>query len=69
MTRKGGNVKARIEFTLNIPKSSLAALKELSAAEDPGGIRDFLRMDVTQYIVDYLTSNGIEVTVEREKIA
>lgn len=61
-------MKIRVEFTLNVSRSSLPALRELSVSQDQEGIRDFIRADVTQYIIDYLFDNGIEATVEREKI-
>lgn len=60
-------MKIRVEFTVNIPRSSLPALKELAAAEDPTGIRDFIRMDAALDLVDYLSANGVAVTIEREK--
>ena len=62
-------MKIRVEFTLNIPAADLPLLRELSVSEDQKDIRDFIRMDVTQYIIDYLTSNGVNgVTVQREKV-
>lgn len=62
-------MKIRVEFTLDIPAADLPFLKELSASEDQKDIRDFIHMDVAQYIIDYLTSNGVNgVTVEREKV-
>lgn len=62
-------MKIRVEFTLDIPAKDLPFLKELAVSQDQEGIRNFIRVDVTQYIIDYLADNGVTgATVKRERI-
>lgn len=52
-------MKIRVEFTIDVPRAQLEALRELAVAEDNSQAADFVRMDARDYILDYLSSNGV----------
>jgi len=57
-------VKIRVEFTVNVPRASLEALRELAVADDNTGAAEFVRMEARQALDDYLRDNGVnDVTI------
>lgn len=51
-------MKVTVNFTLDIPKDSLAQLREFASAEDNVGAADFLRAEAEEHVVFYLEDNG-----------
>jgi hypothetical protein len=49
----------RVDFTLNVPAAALEALRELSVTVTNADAAEFVRMEASEYIVDYLGSNGV----------
>lgn len=53
-------MKIKVEFTVDVPRASLEALRELA-----GGVvtnadaAEFVRMDARDYTVGYLDTNGV----------
>jgi hypothetical protein len=59
-------MRIRIAFTLDVPRESLPALRELadpdaihSGHDEITAIRDFLGDDAEQYIIGCMTDNGV----------
>lgn len=60
-------MKIRVDFTLDIPRGSLPALLDAAGgAETEGEVRDFVKYEAQQYVVDYLRDHGAIVKVVRE---
>lgn len=58
-------MKVRVDFTIDIPADRLEDLLEFTCADDLAGARSFLKLDAEEYLVGYLSDNGIEVAVTR----
>jgi hypothetical protein len=59
-------MKIHVNFTLDVPADSLAALRELASAETNAEARDFVKMDALEYTRGYLEDNGVKVAVTRD---
>lgn len=59
-------MKVRIDFTIEIPDECLDNLKELAGeADDLDTARRFVKMDVEDSLIHYLSSNGVDAEVIR----
>ncbi len=52
-------MKIRVLFTIDVPEESVAALIELAAAKTRAEAAEFVRYDAKDYVIQYLSSNGI----------
>lgn len=57
-------MKIKVEFTVDVPRASLEALRDLAEADTNSGAAEFVRMEARQTIDDYLRDNGVrDVTI------
>lgn len=56
-------MKIRVAFTVEVPASALAALRELASADNNSDAADFVRWDAMEYVRSYLDENGIPLTI------
>jgi hypothetical protein len=57
-------VKIRIDLTVDVPRESLEALRELACATTNTEAAEFVRSDVCEHLHAYLGSNGVnDITI------
>jgi hypothetical protein len=52
-------MKIKVEFTVDVPREDLEALRELANADTNARAAEFVRSDVIEYVHQYLGSNGV----------
>lgn len=60
-------MRIRVDFTIEVPAEALPALRALAAADDNEGARDFVKYDATDYVIGYLTDNGVPAKLVGER--
>ncbi len=61
-------MRIKIEFTVEVPDVSLKALKNLAVADTTAHVRDFVKNEAEEYLLQYMDSNGVGgVTVVHRK--
>lgn len=50
-------MKIKVEFTVNVPRKDLKALRELAVADTNAEAAEFVRSDVIEYVHQYLGAN------------
>lgn len=68
MSGEARGMRIHVDFTIEVPADALPALRELAAAEDNVTARLFFAYDAHDYLIGYLTSNGIPARLVREKV-
>lgn len=59
-------MKIKVNFTIDVPADSLAALRELASADTNAEARDFVKMDSLEYTRGYLEDNGVKLSVIKD---
>lgn len=52
-------MRVRVDFSFDVPPESLAALRELAAADTNAEARAFLQADAEEYLLTYMGANGV----------
>lgn len=52
-------MKIKVEFTVDVPRESLVALRLLSGEETNAEAAEFVRLEARDFLADYLGSNGV----------
>lgn len=52
-------MKIKVEFTVDVPRESLVALRLLSGEETNAEAAEFVRLEARDSLADYLGSNGV----------
>jgi hypothetical protein len=56
-----------VNFTVEVSRENLAALREFASAADNVAAGVFIRSEAEDYLIDYLDTNGIPASVVRRE--